>query len=286
MAVLGSYSRFNFLSELADPLDTQEGVLSPAEQRLRVVQNMLGDTDIALSDLLATDVATAGDVENSKFIKAGASAEATAIVDFSNLTLADGARLIRGVNDFEAVTGWMAFSGNTENDAFRYSAYFQPQTSSSGKLLGIGNTAILQSGTSVNLAEAAQLHIIVNSGATITSRGGDATAGLHPVWAKVQGDVGATWNSGMRVAPIWSDIQINGVDVSGEEVYNFFGSNGGSLANALLRLEGGADNFLSTDHGAGTGFVADATGETLTPVVKLQIDINGTPYVIHAGTSA
>lgn len=283
MAIFG-YDRTNFLGELDDPLDTQEGVLTPAAQRVRVLRNVLGDDNIALADVLATDVATAGDVENDKFIKAGVSGEATAIVDFSNLTLAAGARLLRGVNDFEAVSGWIAFSGNTEQDAFRYSAYFQPQTSASGKLLGIGNTAILQSGASVNVAEAAQLHIIVQSGATITDRAADPTAGIHPIWAKVQGDVGSTWNAGARVAPIWADYQINGSDLSGEESYMLLLSAGSNI-HSIFRYEGGgnATYLLETDEGIGNGFMA-ATGykatNTNSQVGNFVVNLNGTLYGI------
>ncbi|MFH1764632.1 MAG: hypothetical protein ABIF09_10610, partial [Gemmatimonadota bacterium] len=185
MSLFGAFAQENHLSELADPLDTQQGVLAAATRRVTALRNLLGDSDVTLAEMLVLQGAVAGDVENSKAIVAGATAEAGAIVDFSGLTLAAGARLLRGVCDFEAVTGWMAFSGNTEADAFRYSAYFQPQTAGSAKLLGIGNTAILQSGASVNVAEAAQLHILVQSGATVTTRDGDPCAGIHPVWAKI-----------------------------------------------------------------------------------------------------
>jgi hypothetical protein len=79
-----------------------------------------------------------------------------ALLNFTGRTVADGKNVIRGASlDFEDVTGWIVFSGNTELDAYRYSAYFQPQSAGSAKLLGIGNTGILQSGWSGNTAEAA-----------------------------------------------------------------------------------------------------------------------------------
>lgn len=210
----------------------------------------------------------------------------TALLDFSSMTLTDGARVLRGSSlDFEAVTGWIAFSGNTEQDAFRYSAYFQPQTSASGKLLGIGNTAILQSGADVNLAEAAQLHILVQSGATAADRNSDATAGFHSVWAKVGGDVGSTWESGVRVAPIWSDLQINGSDVSSDESYLFLATTGSNI-NSLIRFESGgahANYFLNADNGLGSGFLASSgydTTQSNDPSGFLTVNLNGTLYGI------
>lgn len=244
---------------------------------------VLGSSTLSGTELGYVDAITPGDVENSKALVAGASGEATAILDFSGLTLADGARVFRGSSlDFEAVTGWLAFSGNTENDAFRYSAYFQPQTSSSGKLLGIGNTGILQSGTSVNVAEAAQLHLIVQSGATITDRASDPTAGIHPIWAKVQGDVGSTWNSGCRVAPIWADYQINGSDLSGEESYMALLSAGSNI-NSIFRFEGGgnATYLLNTSEGLGNGFMASSgydSTQSNDPAGYLVVNLNGTLY--------
>lgn len=286
MAVIGGFERSAHLSELADPLPSAQGVLTPTQRRNATVQNMLGDSNITITDLLVTDVATAGDVENEKAIVAAASDEASAIVDFSGLTLADGARLIRGICDFEAVTGWLVFSGNAENDAFRYSAYFQPQTSSSAKLLGIGNTAILQSGASVNVAEAAQLHVLIQSGATITTRGGDPTAGVHPIWAKIDVGAGSTIDSGARLAPIWADIQNHGVDVSGGELFGVMITNTAVL-DAVIRhnYSGDADAtyFLQTGNGLGSGCYVSSgydTTQSNNPSGFIVVDIGGTAYGI------
>jgi hypothetical protein len=237
---------------------------------------------IALESQVA---ATAGDVENGKIVVAGAADDAVAILDFSAITLANGANVIRGAAlDYEDTTGWLVFSGNTEADAFRYSAYFQPQSAGSAKLLGIGNTGILQSGWSGNVAEAAQLHLIVQSGATVTSRAADPTAGIHPIWAKVAGEVGATWNTGMRVAPIWADMQINGVGLTDEEAFMFLVSSGTAI-EAMIRWETAAacNYFLQTDHSNGTGFLA-ASGfdqpNAATAMSFIKVDINGTPGAI------
>lgn len=52
MANIGAYSRHRFLEELEEPLDSLEGVLSPAAQRLRVLQNLSGDTDATLANFI------------------------------------------------------------------------------------------------------------------------------------------------------------------------------------------------------------------------------------------
>lgn len=43
MSLYNSYDRSSFLGELNAPLDTQLGVLSPANQRQRVLQNLYGN---------------------------------------------------------------------------------------------------------------------------------------------------------------------------------------------------------------------------------------------------
>lgn len=40
MAVIGSFDRYNHFSELADPLDSQEGVLSPSVRKARAAANL------------------------------------------------------------------------------------------------------------------------------------------------------------------------------------------------------------------------------------------------------
>lgn len=44
MATVGGFDRYNHLSELSDPLDTGEGVLSPTTRRGKVLTNLAGAT--------------------------------------------------------------------------------------------------------------------------------------------------------------------------------------------------------------------------------------------------
>ena len=210
--------------------------------------------------------------------------QGNARLDFTGTVLDSGERLIRASSvDFEAVTGWMAFSGNTTT-GFRYAAYFQPTTDGDAVMLGVGSIVELLSGATVKTAECAQLIVQVDSGATVASRAGDATAGIHPVWAKINGDAGATWASGCRVAPLWADIQIAGAN-PGSESYFLLATTENNIT-AIIRHESTAATsyLLQTDQGGGNGFIAaqgvaaDVSGTQQT--LNLAVDINGTTYYI------
>ncbi len=63
MSTVGSFDRTNHLSELASPLPTQEGVLSPANRRLRTLRNLnTGMGGLKGASPAVTAVNTAGNV--------------------------------------------------------------------------------------------------------------------------------------------------------------------------------------------------------------------------------
>jgi len=200
---------------------------------------------------------TAGTVEASKALVAGASDNETAVLDFSSMTLAEGARVIRCSSlDFEATTGWMYFSGNTTT-GFRYATYFQPETDGDAKILGHGMFPYIKAGGASDRMQA--LSTVMSVEGTLEDRNGDPGAGAHNVWAKFGADLSsATIESGARIAPIWSDIQINNGDVSGEEVFGMLISAGGSGIRSLFRWEGTANAtyLLETENDTGNGFMA------------------------------
>jgi hypothetical protein len=59
-----------------------------------------------------------------------------------------------------------------------------------------------------------------------------------------------------------------------------------TMDQAIFIYPGDKITHLFTIDPTDTGKVSDATGETLTAVKKINIKIDGTTYVIHAGTSA
>lgn len=88
MSLYGAFDQTNHLDELDSPLVTQEGVLTPATRRLRVLQKIAGQTDIALVDLqvLADMTATAAEVNLlDGSVVANSVASKAALVDASKL---------------------------------------------------------------------------------------------------------------------------------------------------------------------------------------------------------
>ena len=245
---------------------------------------VLGDAAITEAELEVLDGVTAGDVTNSKALVAGATDDAVAVLDFSSVTVAAGANVIRGVGlDLEDVTGYLCFEGNTTT-GFRYSSYWQQSTDGDAKILGLGVFPQIISGGASDRMQSLSTVMSVESGGTLEDRNGDATAGAHCVWAKFGMDLSnATFESGARVAPIWSDIQVNNGDISGEESYHFFASAGGSRARAMLRIEGHSVYFLESDStlddrmAVSTGY---ADTQSATPSGYLKVNLNGTIYGI------
>jgi len=210
-----------------------------------------------------------------------------ALFDVSNVTLQSGERVIRASSvDFEAVTGWMAFSGNTST-GFRYAAYFQPETDGDAKILGIGVFPYIKSGGASDRMQVVSSVMTVEG--TLQSRSGDATAGAHNFWGKFGADLSsATIASGARIAPFWSDIQVNNGDVSSEEVFHILCSAGGSGVRAVMRVESSAlpHYFLETDKGLGSNMLDAQSGgayeacNSNAQTGNILVDINGTTYAI------
>ena len=238
--------------------------------------------DISATEFDFFDGVTAGTAAAGKAFVAGAADNATAVLDFSSMTLAAGARVLRGSSlDFEAVTGWMAFSGNTTT-GFRYATYFQPTTDGDARILGHGIFPQIIDGGSNSGLQAISSVMTVESGGTLASRDGDATAGAHNVWGKFGANLSnCTIASGARIAPFWSDIQVNNGDVSGEEVFHFFASAGGSRARAMLYIEGHSVYFLESDAGLDDRMAVSsgyADTQSATPSGYLKVNMNGTVY--------
>jgi hypothetical protein len=120
---------------------------------------------------------------------------------------------------------------------------------------------------------------------TLEDRNDDTTAGAHNFWGKFGANLSsATIESGARIAPFWSDIQVNNGDVSGEEVFHFFGSAGGSRARAFLYMEGQQSvYFFESDSDLGEAMLASSgydTTQSNDPAGYLKVHLNGTTYGI------
>jgi len=236
------------------------------------------------------DAVTPGDAANDKALVGGSATDAVAFIDFSSVTIAAGANVLRGVGlDIEDVTGYLCFEGNTTT-GFRYASYWQQSTDGDAKLLGLGVFPQIISGGSSDRMQALSSVMSVETGGTLDTRGGDATAGAHNVWAKFGMDLSnATFTTGARVAPLWSDIQINNGDVSSEEVFQILCSAGGSAPRACIRQEGVPVYFLETDTALGTRMLASTGYESTNTNAQagfLKVNLNGTVYGIPLMTAS
>ena len=123
-----------------------------------------------------------------------------------------------------------------------------------------------------------------SSGAHLATLGGDSTAGMYGVWAKVAAAGDATCDSGSRVAPVWVDNQMSGT-ISGEE-YGLFSTTGASRPDAWAGFEttsSGYDQLFYFDEtynsGAGTCVTTDAVPGG-NQDARIKVYYNGTQYYI------
>lgn len=102
MANIAAYSRHKFLEEITEPLDSQEGVLSPSEQRRRFLVNLSGEADAAVADLVAVLSTTDGAGTANTGVTAaeyGSGIAHTTVLTLADLTFGvtdDGAALASG----------------------------------------------------------------------------------------------------------------------------------------------------------------------------------------------
>lgn len=83
MASMFGFGRAYFLSELADPIDTQEGVLSPTTQRGKVLTNLAGATMTA-AQLAASAGVTPGTVAAGKAVVADANSRISGLAGITS----------------------------------------------------------------------------------------------------------------------------------------------------------------------------------------------------------
>lgn len=89
-----------------------------------------------------------------------------------------------------------------------------------------------------------------------------------------------------HVASAWLDSHRD-TAVTGEHELLYMTNNGdATMDQAIFIYPGNKITNLFTIDPTDTGMVDDATGESLTPIKKINVKIDGTTYVIHAGTSA
>lgn len=195
----------------------------------------------------------------------------------------------------------ITFKGNTR---------FHKRPTSDDYVIQLRSTSTKTSGTHWGVD--AETHLIANGTASIRSVQGvavlDATytstdGTLIGVYAQARSD--GTFNAaGGFLAAIYGVIEASAAitashvcsawldshqanTVTGEHELLYMTNNGAAtMDQAIFLYPGNKITHLITIDPTDTGLVADATGETLTPVKKINVKIDGTTYVLHAGTSA
>ena len=224
------------------------------------------------------------------------------VIDFSGVTInstgSNGPTLIRGgtydspiLNADEDQSGFIRLYGETSADGASYDRglFICLKTTGLKGIFPIAGLAEIkaQTGVGPNKAQAGQFTVLLQDATSkLATLGGDATAGMYAIWAKVGGHGSAEASSGSRIAALWLDNQLQG-SVLGEE-YACFITTGGTKPDAVFGFEttgAGWANLFSFDE---TSFdqepiaSGDKTGQS--KEYWLKVDLNGTAYGIQLYT--
>jgi len=110
---------------------------------------------------------------------------------------------------------------------------------------------------------------------------GSMVAGLYGLIEEGGGAITAS-----HVCSAWLDSHRNTAVTAEHELLYMTNNGSATLDQAIFVYPGNKITNLITIDPTDTGLVASASGESLTPVHKVNIKIDGTTYVFHVGTSA
>lgn len=183
--------------------------------------------------------------------------------------------------------------GTTEDYAFQIRS---ESGKTSGTHLGIDNETHLKATGAANIMSTRGVAVI-DTGYTATgvsligvygqARADGTLAGSGSMMAGLYGLVEASAAiTASHVCSAWLDShQANAV--TGEHELLYMTNNGAAtMDQAIFIYPGNKITNLFTIDPTDTGLVDDATGQTLTPVKKINVKIDGVTYVIVAGTCA
>jgi len=217
----------------------------------------------------------------------------THAINFDNATVSKtliGCASYSSPADQSATTGFAQFCSTSDDaDSWRYGmGIYTKGTGSGTKLFGIGLQQEYNGTDGVDRMQSISAIALLGGGgesARLKTLGGDATAGMYAIWAKVGANTNCTVDSGSRVAPLWIDNQMNCV-CSGEE-YAMFITCGGSKVDAVMGLEttsSGWTNFLYFDETSYDQDPVVASGCDVSGAgadeAYLRVNLNGTEYGI------
>ena len=243
------------------------GIYRPAAGKIAIIAPVTGSLNKATAGIVISDGAVgigtasptnlldlaSGEVvfTSAKMSFTGALAAADHVVDFSSITMPASKNLIRGGSYSTPIAYTAASMGllqlyysqsrNTGADVvtFLYGV-------TTGQSATLGSTALVESNADTpgpKSLQGGQFMAGLRAGKYLAAMGGDATAGMYGVWAKVYSSVTSVASSGCRVAALWVDNQMS-CTVSGEE-YGIFFSTGGSVPDAAMGFETSSSGWAS-----------------------------------------
>ena len=195
------------------------------------------------------------------------------ILDFSSVTLGAEKQAIRagayGTPIALYPNGGLIYmygsqSGDTGTSAITF--FYGVTTGQGGMVADSALAESLAVSPGPRTLQGGQFQASLGSASYLRTLGGDATAGMYAVWAKVRSAGDSVASAGSRVAAIWLDNQLQGT-VSGEE-YAAFITTGGSVPKAVF-------GFETTGAGWAQFLYFDDTCNTVTPVVTSGLNVSG-----------
>lgn len=255
--------------------------------------NIVADNVTVKKEFTSNDTNSVFDEIQTNSIDMSSGTPTSHAINMSNMTLPASSNALRGASvNPTRTSGWVSFSGTIGATPEQcYTDYRELHTTGVAEVLGFGCFPFADDGATVASMLGNQTILSFSSGSTLLTRGGDPVKGAHAGWFKIVMDDGSTFDTGGRVAPVWSDLQLNGsagLGAIGEEAFNFIASTG-SRVRAVFRLENaggtsGWDSFAELDEETSTGPViawgADATGPMATPTKGLRFKAGSTEYQI------
>jgi hypothetical protein len=170
-------------------------------------------------------------------------------------------------------------SGKTSGTHWGIDSETHQKANGTTSIRGVQGVAVVDTGYTVTNGTLIGVYGQARADGAIAG-GGGFLAALYGLIEEGGGAVAAS-----HVASLWLDSHRN-TAVTGEHELLYMTNNGtATMDQAIFIYPGNKISHLITIDPTDTGLVADATGETLTPVKKINVKIDGQTYVIHAGTS-
>lgn len=231
MSLHNSFDRTKHLDELDEPLDTQEGVLTPAQRRARVVAN-LGITATA-AELNYLDLTTIGVAEASKALvldEDGALSWAFSSASTDGGTSVEGLAFTTTMTGAGGVGGRAAFRMNTEVELGSWANALKAEVDwgDAGAVTGLGSAFVAEMTLGPG-SEAGGTYGVLELELNAPADSGASNVAF--IYASMQGADVATLDDAVSFA------SINGVAAGAGSIFNTFTQITNAAVQASLKIK-------------------------------------------------